>query len=634
MNYIYLVIFLALGALCSVGHASEALQSIKVTDKKKAYLIQIDLIEEQVTEEPNIAEQKLKSLLDETKSNQIVDNIILLKIYQNLCVVNQVLGNYDAMIAYANEGLAHTKDTVITESLGYLLACKGVYLAHSGEQSESFKIFKTAITTAKSHGFNELLAFLYQLRSYSSIKLGDYESSLSDLMLAKELLNRLGKDDEYYGAISNIAMVLSKIGDLERSEKFYREAIDYFKNKSNQYVLARMKGNLGNVLIARKRFIEAINTIEEAILINEKLKNNRALVNHYISLFDLAIKLNDHDIAFEYLATSKKHARYVDDKILSKLVDLNYLRFFLMTDQLTKARKIGRELLKNLPDGWNHKLRSELYMMLYKVEKESGTVELALHYHEQYFRYSQQELADRTTDTINKLRLNFERAALEDKIDLLENENQLNSKIIAANQRETKLFTTIGILAFMIVAILSYVLVKSLNNSARLKRLADTDSLTKLKNRRFMMRSLKELVREGKVVEESAVIAIIDIDDFKEVNDTYGHPIGDVVLQKIAILLKRELRKEDLIGRVGGEEFLVIFSDTCEQTAYEILSRVQSKINSESQSSAWVNRKHPISVSIGVHKCLTQETLKDIYNIADSALYQAKRSGKNRIESL
>jgi diguanylate cyclase (GGDEF)-like protein len=126
---------------------------------------------------------------------------------------------------------------------------------------------------------------------------------------------------------------------------------------------------------------------------------------------------------------------------------------------------------------------------------------------------------------------------------------------------------------------------------------------------------------------------MLDIDFFKQINDTYGHPVGDKILIHIVNICKEHLRKNDYIARIGGEEFTILLPQIDKKEANLIANRIKEKI----QNTPFLEEKNHIhcTVSIG---CMTNTNqyskISDIYEIADSALYSAKNSGRNLVFSI
>ncbi|MGJ0290618.1 diguanylate cyclase [Aliarcobacter cryaerophilus] len=163
-----------------------------------------------------------------------------------------------------------------------------------------------------------------------------------------------------------------------------------------------------------------------------------------------------------------------------------------------------------------------------------------------------------------------------------------------------------------------------------LKRLYLTDKLTGLYNR---FKIDKELILEKEKIDRnssySCSLMLLDIDYFKNINDTLGHLVGDLVLKDISNLLKNNLRKTDIVGRWGGEEFLIILPFTSKDIAKKIAENLRALIE-ENNFSYKMNRK--ITISIGVTEFSKSKSVEDTLLLVDNLLYKAKENGRNRVE--
>lgn len=161
----------------------------------------------------------------------------------------------------------------------------------------------------------------------------------------------------------------------------------------------------------------------------------------------------------------------------------------------------------------------------------------------------------------------------------------------------------------------------------RLKHLSSTDVLTKIYNRRKLEEMMIEFIRETEVRECFFSVILVDIDHFKSINDSYGHAQGDEVLQKLARLIRENLRKNDVIGRWGGEEFLIICPETCLQEAYHVAEKIRITIENHS-----FIRSKKITGSFGVASYESGDSVHSIVNKADQAMYYAKEMGRNVVK--
>lgn len=164
---------------------------------------------------------------------------------------------------------------------------------------------------------------------------------------------------------------------------------------------------------------------------------------------------------------------------------------------------------------------------------------------------------------------------------------------------------------------------------AQVERLAITDGLTGIYNhRRFQERLQEEFVRNARHPEPFSIL-MIDIDFFKKINDTFGHPAGDAVLKVIAKLLAKMIRKLDVVARYGGEEFVVLLLKSDSMQAWQMAERIRKAI--ESAPIDWQGQKIDVTVSIGAASQPADAAQReDLIACADKALYSSKRAGRNR----
>lgn len=156
------------------------------------------------------------------------------------------------------------------------------------------------------------------------------------------------------------------------------------------------------------------------------------------------------------------------------------------------------------------------------------------------------------------------------------------------------------------------------------------DELTKVYNRTTGINRLIEEMARAKRTGKPLSVAILDIDNFKQINDKYGHLVGDRVLNFVATQIKNSLRSFDIVARYGGEEFLIILLEIDEINALKVLERVREHIAKKTVKIG--HERINITVSIGVTEVINDEDYTSSIERADIALYQVKRSGKNRVD--
>lgn len=170
----------------------------------------------------------------------------------------------------------------------------------------------------------------------------------------------------------------------------------------------------------------------------------------------------------------------------------------------------------------------------------------------------------------------------------------------------------------------------------RTKRLQDLltvyseiDSLTEVYNRRVLMERLEQEWNRTRRYSTTVAFIMCDIDHFKAVNDTHGHPTGDQVLERIATLLRKSVRSSDMVGRYGGEEFGIIMVNADRDSAASAAERYRSKIESMDLHSR--KGEFRVTVSFGVADSRGKDSVNQLVTAADRALYKAKETGRNTV---
>lgn len=167
---------------------------------------------------------------------------------------------------------------------------------------------------------------------------------------------------------------------------------------------------------------------------------------------------------------------------------------------------------------------------------------------------------------------------------------------------------------------------KTLSYEKELKTLALSDRLTGLYNRHKLDELLKQQFSLAKRYQTSFAVMILDIDHFKQMNDTYGHHVGDKTLIEFSQILQNSVRQSDMVGRWGGEEFLIIIPEADKVSRRKMGEKIRSSIE---QHRFDVVGQVTVSIGLAVYK--KEEELDNLLSRADTALYSAKQKGRNRL---
>ncbi|TXS96088.1 GGDEF domain-containing protein [Parahaliea maris] len=253
--------------------------------------------------------------------------------------------------------------------------------------------------------------------------------------------------------------------------------------------------------------------------------------------------------------------------------------------------------------------------------------ELMHQYHEQMMTLQQENASERLVT----LRVEMENARKDHEIALLREEARIDALELEQQRRSNQLqrmttFSWIGV-TVMVLIFLAW----QIRHTRRLREISSRDALTGLYNRRFIFQRLQDLTADLPLDRAELSIVLVDVDDFKMINDCYGHPVGDRILQELAALGGRLLRPGDEMARVGGEEFLCLLPRTSANNARMVAQRLLESVRHHHFEVPGPGQLQ-VTVSVGVASfgagCTDADSL---YAAADSAMYRAKSGGKDQL---
>ncbi len=302
------------------------------------------------------------------------------------------------------------------------------------------------------------------------------------------------------------------------------------------------------------------------------------------------------------------------------------------TGRIDEARKLLSEMLalrpENSSEQWAHRvaqLRTQIAMAA-----KSGNDAIVLRAREELLAYIRQ--AKTTAAQIRALREYHEVNARELELEALLKQNAVSEVVIKRDQ--TRIFwqriaITASLVTLLAVGVALFVLARRANS---LRVTAETDALTSVNSRAAILATAHSRCAEAEANGEYIAVCVLDIDRFKQFNDTYGHALGDQVLIHCVDIIRESLRRDDAVGRIGGDEFLLVLRSANEARAHAIIDRIVATI---AQRPVMHNGQPLfVSVSAGVAEFApsSQDSVKQLIQRADRGLLNAKQNGKNRVE--
>lgn len=306
---------------------------------------------------------------------------------------------------------------------------------------------------------------------------------------------------------------------------------------------------------------------------------------------------------------------------------------YWMAGDAAQARRWALAALAMDPKGNFDGLSENVYRVLYEVANKAGDLRAALDYYRHYRDVKDRSVSDTQAMAMAyhavQQKLSIHKLQMEELSkhnDLLELQQALDRKNMEASRLQLLLLLTV--LASVVIW-----LIRTKRSQLRFQKLATRDGLTGIFNHQHFVREGSRSLRQAEKSSRSVCLALLDLDHFKRINDTFGHATGDAVLVRTTTLCQTYLRPIDVFGRLGGEEFGLVLPDCSLEQGLDIVNRIRLAL-----AEAPLDEKHPergISASFGLASTGSSGyDLAVLMANADAALYRAKRAGRNRVETV
>jgi len=307
-------------------------------------------------------------------------------------------------------------------------------------------------------------------------------------------------------------------------------------------------------------------------------------------------------------------------------------RAYLVTGNIPLAKQYALSAVRKSIKNESSKPLADAYGVLYKAAQLEGEYRSALEYHERYAAADKGYLGDTGA---RALAYEMVRQQVLDKklqIEALTGSNrvlQLEKEVAAKSEETERLYVLLLVCVLGFIGLWGY---RTKRSQLRFQKLSRRDGLTGILNRQHFMDEAKAILQECKVSGREICLLLIDLDNFKAVNDSHGHVAGDVVLQCTTAVLQVNMRAMDIFGRVGGEEFGVLLPDCTVENARQRAEDLRLAIGKMDRGETGIS--FDVSASFGVASGRDSGyDLRQMLIHADSALYLAKRNGRNRVEA-
>jgi diguanylate cyclase (GGDEF)-like protein len=510
-----------------------------------------------------------------------------LSLYQGL--IHRRQGNYKLSKEVLTKGLMQAKEAKLSSLYIYTKQ----ELAYTKTLTELFDTSLVDIQEAYVEAFALKDQFLIATinDTYGAIYgyLNDYEKSIEYYQRSYEAFQNL-----QYPA--HIAVAVYGLASTYRYWKKYDLAIEYFK-KYQQQIIYTPNANinffaeygLGMTLAEKGDCLEAIKVINTALKLEGILDYNAELYKRKASCL---IALGQLEAAEEALFNAAN-------------------------------------IFANIPELIGTTWQLEVIKISSELAYARGQYDISYSILKKYHLENTDLLIKNSSDRLLQVRARMEVDRHKIAQNLAEKRSQVQMLEIEKRQNDNVLQVYFNIFIISVIFIVIVIMVAQYRTNKKMHLLSIKDPLTGLFNRRYIFEYLQKALEGGCPDKIALTIVLIDIDDFKKINDSYGHPIGDNVIKKVAQVGRDVFRQDDIFGRIGGEEFLCILPRTNIVDSTKIAQRFLALT---AASTMVEEHSDQVTVSIGIAEVSLQcKDVNQLYINADKALYQAKHLGKNQV---
>lgn len=538
-----------------------------------------------------------------------------------------------AALPIAESGLRTSRKANDVRSSAGFLSCKGYALYLLGKPGEAAVAFENAVASAQKAEDKEVLADALALRGGSRHYHGRYDDAIADLNRAYALNVEIGQKSGQRYTLNAIANVYSdeNVGEYNKAIGYYRQLL---KENEAAGLNSEVATSLFNIASAREMKGEldaALQDYRRALEIDAALGDGASVAEGERSIGALLVKQGKATEALPWIERALQHFVARDDVESIARTRVTRAKALRAVGRIREAVSDLEFAERHFRAQNNPRYLAKVYEAMADARAAGGEWRKAYDASVAY-RQAQELLEKRAREEqTSRLRVQFDSAKKEQENRALLIENAHRGEALRNAERVRslqRLFIILGAAFFTLLAAMALQLV---NKSRRLRTLAMTDELTGMPNRRKILEFLDRELRAAQAGGERLSVIAFDVDHFKRINDLHGHHVGDQVLCAIADIVGRQLPGSARVGRMGGEEFLIVLPGTLAQRAHEVAEALRTALSGAIYDGFADDER--VTISLGVVKADRDDDVESLLKRADSAMYRAKGEGRDRTVS-
>jgi diguanylate cyclase (GGDEF)-like protein len=586
---------------------------------------------------PDKALDTLLQMEPEARAGAVPDKAEFLS---QVCLARLKIGRHQQALAVCDELIVFARQNHDDIALAKGLIAKGYVVYAMGEQTASHQLLWEGEKLA--NGTNDaglkIRAAISSGQAYAEE--GNFPMALARLESAAAQARQDGRPVNVVMALNALAKLYSKTREYEKGFATLAEAMPFAEMSDSPGRVATLRSTEYGLAMDVGEPARAVAALLAALKLERKIGATWMVAYTLSDLSDSYLKAHDYQQALRYAQQVIDEARALGDLRLEATARVNVGQAYLGMGRLADGKRSFEQGLAAFEkSGSKPDLQAVLAEYGLALERAGDLQGAVLAYHRER-RLSNEMFERRRQKAMMELQAKYEGDRKERQIELLRRENQVKSAELDNRRLQQRIWWLLAVVTALIAAIVGILYNKVRNANAQLheknqelKQQSVRDPLTGLYNRRHFqdfMRGFTPQEQRGDVV---SALFLLDVDHFKQINDSHGHAAGDAVLKMIATALQDILRETDMIVRWGGEEFLAFLPGISRSGLEDIARRVLTGIAGRSVDHQ--GQKLSVNVSIGFSpfplapggQLLTWERS---VNLVDMALYLAKSHGRNR----
>jgi len=512
------------------------------------------------------------------------------------------------------------------------LQCRGAIREQLETPAQALADYLSAIEIARRIENDRLLADGLVARGNVHSLLGEQGRAVLDFLDAQRLYERAGRHFDAETNLLNLAIAYRRMGDADKAIEYLRQSAASAEREQDWNTLLTTLYQTAFIHEDAGRADEALAAYQRGLALAVRQGSTYDVGGTWLGMANAYLLKHEPRQALQALDRAEAAFKSFGDRSNQEMVDLRRGQAHAALGDHARALQSYARAARSIEASGNLRYMAYLYEARAKTLQALGRSDAAIADLERYIAL-QKRIADANRSQQSEvLRYQFDTARRDLENARLQAEQQSQQQKLDATERVRRWQALTLVSAGVLMLLLLGLLWRQLRRMRRIRLLAMTDELTGVGNRRRIDAAGELAVAQARATGTPLAVLTFDLDNFKRINDTQGHAAGDRVLIAVVRACERTLRAHDLLGRLGGEEFVVLAPDTAREGALQVGERLRAAVASLDLSA--IAPDLHVTISLGLALLRPRDAgLHDVIGRADVALYRAKAAGKNRVEA-